>query len=178
MLTEYDISFAVKEYLIANEYTIITWNPPGSQGTFTIPNPAKSPGYKGQSGSESPDLIAFKNNKLLILEAKDSDKKCISDIHKIHNLLSNTPRKELLFTICNNQMKALGVNFNAFDCCITIGIAIPETVNTNDILSKFPDIELYLVSLNNLKWNNKIITSPADIQSAFKICVVTKESVN
>lgn len=177
MLTEYDVSFAVKEYLVKNNYTIITWNPPGSQGTFTIPNPAKDPTYKGQTGSESPDLIAFKGTELLIIEAKDSDTKCISDIYKVKNLLSNTPRKELLFTICNNQMKALGINFDAYQCEIKIGIAIPNTIKTDKILSEFPDIELFLVNQLLKNWDNKKIANPDIISKALSVTVKQKSLI-
>mgnify|MGYP003294584236 CR=1 FL=1 len=173
-LTEYDVSFAVKEFVIKNGYTVITWNPPGSQGTFTIPNPAKDPTYKGQTGSESPDLIAFKNDEMLILEAKDSNKKCISDIYKIKDLLSNQPRKELLFNICNSQMKALGIDFNAYKCKIKMGIAIPNFINYDDIVREFPDISLYLVNQLIPSWNNKVINNKNEIQKAFSVTLIQK----
>ena len=88
-LTEYDVCYATKEYLKKKGYTIVTWNPPGSQGTFTIPNPAKDPNYKGQTGSESPDLIVINNQEILFVEAKDNINSSYDDIIKLKNMLSN-----------------------------------------------------------------------------------------
>ena len=92
-LTEYDVCFATKEYLFNKNYIIVTWNPPGSQGTFTIPNPEKDPTYKGQTGSESPDLIAIKDKEMLFVEAKDNVNSSYDDIIKLQNMLSNPKRR-------------------------------------------------------------------------------------
>lgn len=97
---EYDVAFAIKEWLIEHDWTIIAFNPPGSQGTFSIPNPSKDPRYKGQIGTEAPDIIAIKKDHLLITECKDYRKpRILSDVEKLTRLISNKERMQLLYTI-------------------------------------------------------------------------------
>lgn len=168
-LTEYDISFAVKEYLYNKNYTIITWNPPGSQGTFTIPNPEKVPTYKGQTGSESPDLIAFNSEEIVFIEAKDSIKKSFEDIAKLKNLLSNNKRKELLFTICKKQLEALRYNIKLENLSIRIGVAVPYEENFTQKFTSYEDITVYAVESNLEKWDNKIIDASIDINTIFNV---------
>lgn len=168
-LTEYDISFAVKEYLYNKNYTIITWNPPGSQGTFTIPNPEKDPTYKGQKGSESPDLIAFNSKEMVFIEAKDSIKKSYDDIEKLKKLLSNNKRKELLFTICKKQLKALKYDIDLEKLEIKLGVAIPYEENFTEKFSSYKDINIYAVKSNIEKWDNKVINANIDINKIFTI---------
>lgn len=169
MLTEYDISFAVKEYLYSKNYTIITWNPPGSQGTFTIPNPDKDPTYKGQTGSESPDLIAFNSEEILFVEAKDSISKSYSDIEKLKRLLSNDKRKELLFNICTKQMETLEYNINLENLKIRIGVAVPYKEHIKEQYDKYKNITIYAVKCEVEGWDNKIIDANINMKEVFKI---------
>ena len=95
LVSEYDVTFAVKEWLLKHGWDVVAFNPPGSQGTFTIPNPAKDPAYRGQRDSESPDIIALKDkNTILIVEAKPQYNE--SDTEKLTGLVKNKPRMELL----------------------------------------------------------------------------------
>ena len=104
---EYDVAFAIKEWLIDHDWTIIAFNPPGSQGTFSIPNPSKDPDYKGQTGTEAPDIIAIKSNHLLITECKDYRKpRILSDVEKLSKLISNKERMQLLYTILKKACSA------------------------------------------------------------------------
>ena len=94
-VSEYDVTFAVKEWLLKHGWDVVAFNPPGSQGTFTIPNPAKDPAYRGQTGSEAPDIIAVKSkNTILVIEAKPQYNE--SDTEKLMGLYKNKPRMELL----------------------------------------------------------------------------------
>ena len=69
-IREYAITYAVKNYLLSKNWDVIAYNPPGSQGTFTIPNPSKDGGFRGQTGSESPDIIAIKSGLVMVVECK------------------------------------------------------------------------------------------------------------
>ena len=91
---EYAITYGVKDLLLSKNWDVIAYNPPGSQGTFTIPNPSKDSGYRGQTGSESPDVIAVKNNTILIVECKPSFN--LDDANKMKRLSKNTKKMEIL----------------------------------------------------------------------------------
>lgn len=104
---EYDVAFAIKEWLLRHEWAVIAFNPPGSQGTFSIPDPSKDPRYRGQIGTEAPDIIAIKKNHLLIVECKDYRKsRIMSDVEKLSRLISNKKRMDLLYTILKKACNA------------------------------------------------------------------------
>lgn len=106
-------------------WDIIAFNPPGSQGTFTIPNPLKDGSYRGQTGSESPDIIALKANKttniIIIVECKPLYKS--SDIIKLKNLFSNKERLNLFLYIIDKQ-------------CVANNIKFDKSLNSEIILAK------------------------------------------
>lgn len=110
--TEYDVTFAVKEWLLKHGWSVVAFNPPGSQGTFTIPNPAKDPNYRGQTGSESPDIIAVKNgSNVLIVEAKPEYNQ--SDAEKLLGLYESKARLDLMLQLLEKVCVANGVPFEA-----------------------------------------------------------------
>jgi hypothetical protein len=111
---EYSITYAVKNLLLENNWDVIAYNPPGSQGTFTIPNPSKDGAYRGQTGSESPDIIAVKKNLVLIVECKPAFD--TSDAEKLTRLSSNWEKMEILTTLIKRV-------------CAANSIQIPETLN-------------------------------------------------
>lgn len=172
-LTEYDVSFATKEYLLSKDYRLITWNPPGSQGTFTIPNPDKDPTYRGQTGSKAPDIIAFNDKEFLIVEAKDSLKKSLKDITKMNEMLNSSKRKDLLFTICKKQMEAIDLDFNPNELEIVFGIAFPKNKNISNVrlqetlLQK--KLKVFMVSSLKNNWDNKVICRPFDYRKWFQV---------
>ena len=172
-LTEYDICYATKEYLYKNNYTIVAWNPPGSQGTFTIPNPAKDPTYKGQTGSESPDLIAANESELLFVEAKDDINLSYDDITKLQNMLSNPKRKELLFLICHNQMLALGKNIDFNRLKIRYAVAVPYERNIISRYSNHSNLTIFSVKSKINNWNNKIIDGDLKLDDIYEIAKYT-----
>lgn len=94
---EYSVTYAVKNLLLEKKWDVIAYNPPGSQGTFTIPNPSKDGAYRGQTGSESPDVIAVKKNLVLIVECKPGFD--TSDADKLTRLSSNAEKMEILTTL-------------------------------------------------------------------------------
>ena len=115
--SEYDVAFAVKEWLIAHDWDMVAFNPPGAQGTFSIPNPAKDPKYRGQTGTQAPDIIAAKGNHVLVAECKDYGRsKVLGDVEKILKLVLNTERADLLRRLVAGA-------------CSANGIAVPENAH-------------------------------------------------
>ncbi len=102
--SEYLVTYAVKEWLITNKWDILAYNPPGSQGTFTIPNPNKDPNFRGQTGSESPDIVATKEGIILVVEAKTGHSK--SDETKIENLFADSTKMEIFQIIIRKVAEA------------------------------------------------------------------------
>lgn len=103
-ITEYQVSYAVKEWLLEKKWDVIAYNPPGSQGTFTIPNPNKDGTYRGQTGSESPDIVAVSGGNVLVVEAKP--KANVSDSEKLKALSENEPKLEIFTELIRKVCKA------------------------------------------------------------------------
>lgn len=144
MVSEYDVTFAVKEWLLENDWEVVAFNPPGAQGTFTIPNPSKDPKYRGQSGSESPDIIAIKNtSNLLIVESKPLFDE--EDAEKLLNLKGNKERMKLLVQLLENVCKANNVLFKK-----PLNIILAKAHGGQDNLRI--DMQTFLISTDN-KWN-------------------------
>jgi len=97
MITEYEVTYSVKEWLLQNDWDVVAFNPPGSQGTFTIPNPEKDPDFRGQTGSVSPDIIAIKDGEVLIVECKPGQSD--SDESKVLSMVEPGPRFDILRTL-------------------------------------------------------------------------------
>jgi hypothetical protein len=173
-ISEYDVSFAIKEFLISKDYIILTWNPPGSQGTFTIPNPKKDPNYKGQEGSESPDIIAYKNRELLVVEVKDSINKIAYDVSKVKNLLNDNERKKLLFKIIKKQAEANKINIDIDNSIVKLGIGIPKSEGEIEkkIAKNQYQISFFIVELLKKDWDNKIIDANTNFLNIFKVKVI------
>lgn len=112
-LTEYQVTYACKEWLLTNQWDVIAYNPPGSQGTFTIPNPGKSGSFRGQSGSESPDIVAVRGNYVLVVEAKP--KKDSSDIQKLRALMDDSAKMDIFDELVRKV-------------CIANEIAVPDNL--------------------------------------------------
>lgn len=93
-IKEYAITYGVKNFLLSKNWDVIAYNPPGSQGTFTIPNPNKDGGYRGQTGSESPDILAIKNNVVLVVECKPAFN--LDDAEKMKRLSKDSKKMEIL----------------------------------------------------------------------------------
>jgi len=107
---EYAITYGVKDFLLSKKWDVIAYNPPGSQGTFTIPNPSKDGGYRGQTGSESPDVIAIKNNVVLIVECKSSFN--LGDSNKMKRLSEDAKKMEILNILIRRVCAANEINIS------------------------------------------------------------------
>lgn len=107
-IREYAVTYGVKSLLLNLNWDVIAYNPPGSQGTFTIPNPSKDGGYRGQTGSESPDVIAIKHGVVLIVECKSSFN--AEDSKKLDRLSKNSQKMEILGTLIQRVCKANGIS--------------------------------------------------------------------
>ena len=153
LVSEYDVTFAVKEWLLRHKWDVVAFNPPGSQGTFTIPDPAKDPKYKGQTGSEAPDIIAVKNKvTILIVESKPHyDKK---DAEKLLNLCKNKVRMKLFIKLIKNICIANNVAFRK-----PVKIILAKAHGGKPNLRK--DMETFLVSVIK-KWDPSNIDPTVD----------------
>lgn len=103
-VSEYSITYGVKTFLLNHNWEVIAYNPPGSQGTFTIPNPNKDGGYRGQLGSESPDVIAVKQDVVLVVECKPNFD--LVDSRKLERLSSDRDKMAILNTLIQRVCKA------------------------------------------------------------------------
>jgi hypothetical protein len=103
-IREYAITYAVKNYLLSKNWDVIAYNPPGSQGTFTIPNPSKDGGYRGGTGSESPDIIAIKNGLVIVVECKTTFN--VDDSLKLNNLFTDKRKMEILEILISRVCEA------------------------------------------------------------------------
>ena len=165
MVKEYDVTFAVKEWLLENKWDVVAFNPPGAQGTFTIPNPSKDPNYRGQSGSESQDIIAVKDeSNVLIVESKPLFNQ--DDMTKLLNLKENKERMDLLVELLEKVCKANDVLLKK-----PINLILAKAHGGQDNLSM--DMQTFLVSTHNT-WNPRKIDPTID---PFKFMrVIFKES--
>lgn len=158
---EYDVTYAVKEWLVRRGWSIVAFNPPGSQGTFTIPDPSKDPRYRGQTGSKSPDIIALKDSKyLLIIESKPTfDKK---DVMKLINLVKNRDRLNLLVDILEKMCKANNVKFDRENHVLMLGKAHGGGLNP------LPGIETFRV-VTHSRWDAGNISGVTDPFAHMKV---------
>lgn len=166
MSREYEVTYITKEYLMKNGWTILAYNPPGSQGTFTIPNPEKDPNYRGQTGSESPDIIAFKiegdKNLLLIVEAKPHYDQ--SDVEKMKNLFRSSQRLDLFLHILHNQAKANDIQLDLNkESMIIFGKAHFGEINPRE------DMRTFKISIKNEKWNPENFKANEDVYGYFGV---------
>jgi len=160
MIDEYDVTFAVKEWLLKNRWDVVAFNPPGCQGTFTIPNPSKNSKYRGQTGSKSPDIIAIKNGKyILVVESKPKYNQ--SDVDKLINLIENKDRMGLLLRILKGVCEANDIPFE-MPCTIILAVAH----GGQSVLTL--DMESFLVSTDE-KWNPEKIDPKADPYEHMKV---------
>ena len=98
--SEYDVAFAIKEWLIDRDWTVMAFNPPGSRRAYCIPNPPGDPRYRGRGGTLAPDMIAVKKDRLLIAECSGCGKsRILSDVEKVSRLVSNKERMQLLYAV-------------------------------------------------------------------------------
>lgn len=164
-VTEYCVSFAVKEWLIENKWDILAFNPPGSQGTFTIPNPSKMVGYRGQSGSNSPDIVAiYHGEKLLMIESKPAY--VASDVSKLVNFKSNLSRMSILMRLIEGVANANDIEFHndaiqggSMMIAIAIGSTTPRLIH-------IPIFEVF--KIDNM-WDHEYINAKTDPYEFFRV---------
>lgn len=164
--SEYDVTYAVKEWLIKHKWIIIAYDPPGAQGTFSIPDPVKKDKKeKGQTGTTAPDIIATKDDYLLIVECKGSgDSKIKQDIKKLNAFVKNDERMKVFEQIIVNACKANGVSLKFAKSKIILAKAHG---GKNLLLQK--DIETFQVTIKK-EWDSTMINPKTDLS---EIIVVT-----
>jgi hypothetical protein len=166
MIREYEVTYIIKEYLMKQGWYILAYNPPGSQGTFTIPNPTKDPEYRGQTGSESPDIIALKSNEeiveILIVECKseyDED-----DIQKMRTLFGSKDRRGVFLEIVVKQALANGYKIDP-----KRKIVITLAKAHGGEIRPIRDMKTFHIETINLTWNPECFSAKEDINKYFKI---------
>jgi hypothetical protein len=166
MNREYEVTYIAKEHLSRNEWKIVAFNPPGAQGTFTIPNPQKDPTYRGQTGSESPDIVALKLIKdayfILIVEAKP--KYNASDVEKMKNMFKSSERREVFLDIVHKQCLANNIDFNNSK---KVNIVFAKAHYGSENLRG--DLITFRIALKNVSWNPENFRADEEIYSYFKI---------
>ena len=164
-IREYNITYISKEFLMRKEWKIVAYNPPGSQGTFTIPNPDKDGSYKGQTGSLSPDIIAFKLinniNVFLIVEAKPTHN--ASDIRKMISMFENEDKRALFLQIAKPSCKANDVEY---DTSKKTEIHFAKAHGGENYLDPMVST-IFITQIK--KWDAKTIDPTKDIYSNFKV---------
>tara|TARA_Y100000310_G_scaffold80232_1_gene76892 strand:- start:319 stop:864 length:546 start_codon:yes stop_codon:yes gene_type:complete len=163
--SEYDVAYATKEWLIKNGWTIIAFDPPGAQGTFSIPNPSKKKeGEKGQTGTTAPDIIAVKCDMILIVECKGSGKaKILSDGEKLKNFLTDDARINVFKQIMEAACEANGVALK-FD---ESNIILAKAHGGKDELLD-PELETFHVKIEGA-WDATNIDVKADLSKTIKV---------
>lgn len=166
-ISEYDVTFAVKEWLLRHGWDVIAFNPPGAQGTFTIPNPAKDPKYRGQTGSESPDIIAIKNgNSILLVESKPRYNQ--SDVDKLVKYSKNKERINLMIQLVEEVCRANAVPFKK-PCKLLLAIAYGLGHNSSKKVQSFQ------VSVKKA-WNSNKINPLIDPYEFMTVVLLSTES--
>ena len=163
--SEYDVAYATKEWLIKNGWTIIAFDPPGAQGTFSIPDPSKKKeDEKGQTGTTAPDIIAVKDDQILIVECKGSgEAKILSDAEKLKNFLHDDARIEVFKQIMEAACKANRVTLKFDKSNIILGKA-----HGGDDLLEDTEIETFHVKIEGT-WDATNIDAKADLSETIKV---------
>ena len=163
MVNEYDVTFAVKEWLLEHGWNVVAFNPPGAQGTFTIPNPSKDPAYRGQSGSESPDIIAIKGaSNVLIVESKPLFNQ--HDTQKLLNLKENRSRMDVLVALLEMVCKANNIPFKK-----PISVILAKAHGGEDSL--IMNMQTFLVSTDKV-WNPRKIDPSTNPYKFMKVLFI------
>lgn len=112
--SEYDVAFAVKEWLLEHGWSVVAFNPPGHWGTFSIPYPSKDPRSGRRATTRPPDIIAIKGDCLLLAECRgDGRSRILSDVDRLSGLISNKERMRLLCRILQKVCAANDIQFPA-----------------------------------------------------------------
>ena len=166
MTREYEVTYITKEYLTNLGWKIAAYNPPGSQGTFTIPNPEKKPNFRGQTGSVSPDIVAIKKveNIQLILVVECKPYYNYSDVKKLKILFKNNPRKKLFIKILQKQCIA---NKISFDLKQKYKIILAKAHFGEE--HNFRDLVTFVIKQKNEDWNPEIFNAREDIIGYFDV---------
>jgi len=161
MVDEYDVTFAVKEWLLKNGWRVVVFNPPGAQGTFTIPNPEKDPSYRGQTGSLAPDIVAIKDrDKMLLIESKPKFAK--ADITKVQKLLEDPVRQDLIRRLVEAICSANDIGFSREKLKIRYAKAHGPPARGSD------SVDTFLVE-TVAEWNSSRLRPPIRASTVFRV---------
>ena len=107
-MNEDQIYLSTKSWFRKNGYLVLAGQPPsGSDSIPVVEIKDFSNLYKGSKGSYKPDLIAKKNDSIVIIECKP--KFDLGDKNKLLNIINEDKRKEKLYMELN-QRKLINKN--------------------------------------------------------------------
>ena len=98
-MTEEEIYLGTKNYLIKNQFLVIAGQPPRGVDHLPVIEIKDNNSNKGSKFSYKPDLIAFKNDKTIIIECKPLFD--YGDYTKLKSILANPTRIQNLY----NELK-------------------------------------------------------------------------
>lgn len=165
-IREYTVTYIAKEFLQRNGWKIIAYNPPGSQGTFTITDPQKDGGYRGQTGSLSPDIIALKASRLrnifLVVESKPDYE--LKDVEKMKKMLKQPERLELFYRIIKGHIMANEIPYDeSLPKEVYFAKAHSGKINSTD------EVGTILITQDSKEWNLKCFSANEDIFKKFNV---------
>lgn len=165
-ISEFDVTYCAKEYLLKEGWFIVAYNPPGSQGTFTIPNPSKDRTYRGQTGSESPDIVAFKErdgkNHFLFVEGKS--KFNADDVKKMTEMLNDEERRGVFLLLVKGVAEANNIPIN-----FTLKSEYVFVKAHGGEKNLLRDVGTIFVEIKDNNWDDQNIDPKEDIYSKFKV---------
>ena len=145
-MTEEEVYLGTKRYLIKNNFLVLAGQPPRGVDHLPVIEIKESNSEKGSRFSYKPDLIAFKNNRFIIIECKPTFN--YGDYQKLHNILSNSTRFKNFYLELEQYNILFKANYTlGFEYfCQNIQIALAYCGEIND---KYNDIDYICVS----NWN-------------------------
>lgn len=142
MFNEEFIYNSCKEFLIKNGFSLLAGDPPRGTDPFLpfIEIKGENNGDKGSKNSYKPDLVAWKNNSIYIVECKPKYNE--SDYFKLQEILSNEQRKQELYkSFLEKQIFSknnIEIDFQNFSCSLTAFLCYSGKPNL--ISNLFPHI--------------------------------------
>ncbi|EGT2191543.1 hypothetical protein PTM93_08580 [Clostridium perfringens] len=160
MLSEEEVYNGAKRILTKNNYVLLAGQPP--RGVDHLPVVEIKSGTnkdKGSKGSFKPDLVAYKDNILLIIECKPNFN--TNDLQKLHEVLTSNSRLLAFY----NELSERGlfnkidknINFDKFKEIVFGSIAYSSNPTENNIILESSN--LYTVDEANNKIYQIIVNS-------------------
>lgn len=137
MLSEEEVYNGAKRILKKNNYVVLAGQPP--RGVDHLPVVEIKSGTNKEKGSKDsfkPDLVAYKDNILLIIECKPTFNN--NDLNKLHEVLNSNSRLLAFYNELSERglLNKIGKNieFNEFKEIVFGSLAYSSNPSSNDII--------------------------------------------